>query len=62
YNQKLSERRAKAVADFLKNNGIDATIDAEGRGASEPVDVTATANLTEDDIDALNRRVEWRRE
>ncbi|MBX4891203.1 DUF4384 domain-containing protein [Rhizobium bangladeshense] len=62
YNQKLSERRAKAVADFLKNNGIDAEIDAEGRGSSEPVDVTATANLTEDDIDALNRRVEWRRE
>ncbi|MBX4867207.1 DUF4384 domain-containing protein [Rhizobium bangladeshense] len=62
YNQKLSERRAQAVADFLKNNGIDAEIDAEGRGSSEPVDVTATANLTEDDIDALNRRVEWRRE
>ncbi|MBB4192156.1 outer membrane protein OmpA-like peptidoglycan-associated protein [Rhizobium aethiopicum] len=62
YNKKLSERRAQAVADFLKNHGIDATIDAEGRGASEPVDVTATANLTEDDIDALNRRVEWRRE
>ncbi|MFS8145792.1 DUF4384 domain-containing protein [Rhizobium sp. BR 249] len=62
YNQKLSERRAQAVADFLKSHGIDATIDAEGRGSSEPVDVTATANLTEDDIDALNRRVEWRRE
>ncbi|MFF0923473.1 DUF4384 domain-containing protein [Rhizobium leguminosarum] len=62
YNQKLSERRAQAVADFLKSNGLDATIDAEGRGASEPVDVTATANLTEDDVDALNRRVEWRRE
>ncbi|MGO4482238.1 DUF4384 domain-containing protein [Rhizobium pisi] len=62
YNQKLSERRAQAVADFLKSHGIDATIDAEGRGASEPVEVTATANLTEDDIDALNRRVEWRRE
>ncbi|NNH61856.1 DUF4384 domain-containing protein [Rhizobium laguerreae] len=62
YNQKLSERRAQAVADFLKSKGIEATIDAEGRGASEPVDVTATANLTEDDVDALNRRVEWRRE
>ncbi|MFL5016002.1 MAG: DUF4384 domain-containing protein [Rhizobium sp.] len=62
YNQKLSECRAQAVADFLKSKGIDATIDAEGRGASEPVDVTATANLTEDDVDALNRRVEWRRE
>ncbi|NNH58425.1 DUF4384 domain-containing protein [Rhizobium laguerreae] len=62
YNQKLSERRAQAVADFLKSKGIDATIDAEGRGASEPVDVTATANLTEDDVDALNRRVEWHRE
>jgi outer membrane protein OmpA-like peptidoglycan-associated protein len=62
YNQKLSVRRAQAVADFLKSNGIDASIDAEGRGASEPVDVAATPNLTDDDIDALNRRVEWRRE
>lgn len=62
YNQKLSVRRAQAVADFLKQNGIDASIDAEGRGASEPVNVAATANLTEDDIDALNRRVEWRRQ
>ncbi|HVK91732.1 MAG TPA: OmpA family protein, partial [Mycoplana sp.] len=62
YNQKLSVRRAQAVADFLKENGIDATIEAEGRGASDPLDVSAVANLTDDDIDALNRRVEWRRE
>jgi outer membrane protein OmpA-like peptidoglycan-associated protein len=62
YNQKLSVRRAQAVADFLKENGIDAAIEAEGRGASDPLDVSAVANLTDDDIDALNRRVEWRRE
>ncbi|MEP9374709.1 DUF4384 domain-containing protein [Mesorhizobium sp. KR1-2] len=63
YNQKLSVRRAQAVADFLKSNGIEASIEADGRGASEPVDVaTTTANLTDEDIDALNRRVEWRHE
>lgn len=62
YNQKLSIRRAQAVADFLKSNGIEASIEADGHGASEPVDVAATGNLTEEDIDALNRRVEWRRQ
>lgn len=62
YNQKLSVRRAQAVADFLTSNGIEASIESDGRGASEPVDVAATANLTDEDIDALNRRVEWRHE
>ncbi|MBB6487061.1 DUF4384 domain-containing protein [Rhizobium lusitanum] len=62
YNEKLSVRRAQAVADYLKSNGIDVTIEAKGKGAAEPIDVTASDNLTTDDIDALNRRVEWRRQ
>lgn len=62
YNQALSAKRAGAVAAFLRENGVEASIDAEGRGASQPIDIAVTANLSDDDIDALNRRVEWRRE
>jgi len=61
-NMKLSVARAEAVANFLRENGINATIDASGRGANEPIQLTDTSGLTQDDIYALNRRVEWRRE
>lgn len=38
YNQKLSERRAAAVKDYLVNKGIDANrIYTEGKGESQPV-------------------------
>lgn len=37
YNQRLSERRARAVADFLVANGVDAAeIDIRGAGEAEP--------------------------
>ncbi|WP_181708492.1 DUF4384 domain-containing protein [Chthonobacter rhizosphaerae] len=62
YNQVLSEKRAAAVAEFLRDNGIEATIETAGRGFSEPIRFADITNLTEDDLDALNRRVEWRRE
>ncbi|MEC4720472.1 OmpA family protein [Noviherbaspirillum sp. CPCC 100848] len=39
YNQKLSERRARSVADWFKQAGIPAAmIHVEGRGKREPVD------------------------
>lgn len=39
YNQKLSERRAKATADFIVSRGIDASrLKYEGKGSSEPLD------------------------
>lgn len=53
YNMKLGMRRAKALAAFLKANGLDVNITTESRGESEPV----SAN----DIDrgrAANRRAE----
>lgn len=38
YNQKLSERRANAVKDYLASNNIPASrIDAKGKGEMEPV-------------------------
>ncbi|MBN2249780.1 MAG: OmpA family protein [Campylobacterales bacterium] len=37
YNQKLSSKRAKAVADYLTKHGISLPMDVEGRGSSEPV-------------------------
>lgn len=54
YNQDLSERRARAVGDFLAGRGVSSTrISTEGRGESEPRDTNATAAGRQ-----LNRRVE----
>jgi outer membrane protein OmpA-like peptidoglycan-associated protein len=61
YNQSLSRERAEAVARFLRDNGVSATIQALGKGATEPLKIEDTSGLTQDDLYALNRRVEWRR-
>jgi outer membrane protein OmpA-like peptidoglycan-associated protein len=54
YNQKLSERRAKAVADYLAKGGIEATrMTEKGFGESDPVASNDTAEGR-----AQNRRVE----
>lgn len=54
YNQKLSERRAKAVADYAKSIGVDPSrIQTRGYGEEQPVaDNTTEAGRSE------NRRVE----
>ena len=53
YNEKLSERRAESVTQFLISSGIDAArISAVGLGESHP----RTANP----YDPINRRVEMR--
>ena len=60
YNQKLSERRANQVKDYLAAQGVDASmIEAVGKGESEPV-VQCTGNkATSKLISCLqpNRRV-----
>lgn len=61
-NMKLSEARAEAVAKFLREHGVDAQIETEGKGSAEPMNLTDTSGLSQDDIFSLNRRVEWRRE
>ena len=54
YNQKLSERRAQAVKDYLVAQGVDAQkVYTEGKGKSQPV----ADNKTRDGR-AKNRRVE----
>lgn len=54
YNQRLSERRATAVADYLAGHGVQsARLGTRGFGESEPV----ASNETEDGR-AANRRVE----
>lgn len=62
YNLKLSKQRAEAVADFLRKNGLAVPVETEGVGFNEPMKVGAASGLSQDDIFALNRRVEWRRE
>lgn len=54
YNQKLSERRADSVRDYLIHKGVPANrIDASGKGESNPVASNVTAQGR-----AQNRRVE----
>jgi outer membrane protein OmpA-like peptidoglycan-associated protein len=54
YNQRLSERRARAVADYLISRGVDPNrLRTEGRGARPPRDSNATEAGRQ-----LNRRVE----
>jgi outer membrane protein OmpA-like peptidoglycan-associated protein len=61
-NMRLSRARADAVASFLKENGIDIPVETDGKGANEPMRLSDTSGLSQDDIYALNRRVEWRRD
>jgi outer membrane protein OmpA-like peptidoglycan-associated protein len=61
-NVKLSVARADAVASYLRENGVNAVVETNGKGASEPIQLNDTSGLTQEDIYALNRRVEWRRE
>jgi outer membrane protein OmpA-like peptidoglycan-associated protein len=62
FNMKLSRDRAQTLASFLRENGMTIPIDTDGRGANDPMHLSDTSGLSEEDIYALNRRVEWRRE
>lgn len=54
YNQALSEKRAKAVADYLISDGVDGSmLSSKGMGESQPVADNSTAEGR-----AANRRVE----
>jgi outer membrane protein OmpA-like peptidoglycan-associated protein len=56
YNLELSQDRARAVADFLSDQGVDPRrLSVEGYGERRPVATNATAQGK-----ALNRRVEIR--
>jgi outer membrane protein OmpA-like peptidoglycan-associated protein len=62
FNLKLSHERADAVAAFLRQNGLTIPLETDGKGFNEPIHLSDTSGLSEEDIYALNRRVEWRRE
>ena len=54
YNQKLSERRAQAVADYLKSRGVNpALISVVGMGELAPIADNSTREGRQ-----MNRRVE----
>lgn len=61
YNMRLSDQRAKALADYLKRNGVTAKIATIARGKSEPLKLSNAQGLSREDIWALNRRVVWQR-
>ncbi len=62
YNMRLSQARVDTIARFLKDNGVTARIEVQARGKREPLKIRDTAGLSQQDVWALNRRVEWRRE
>jgi outer membrane protein OmpA-like peptidoglycan-associated protein len=62
HNLKLSKDRAAAVAKFLRENGLEIPVEVIGKGETEPMKIIDASGLTQDDIYALNRRVEWRRQ
>lgn len=61
YNMRLSEQRVKAVADYLRQNGVAAKINTIAKGKSEPLQLGDVPDLKQEDIWALNRRVVWLR-
>jgi outer membrane protein OmpA-like peptidoglycan-associated protein len=60
-NMQLSRERAETIANLLRQNGVEAKIDTVGKGSTDPMHLTDTSGLSQDDIYSLNRRVEWRR-
>src|SRR5436190_1725370 len=62
FNLKLSQDRADAVAAFLRQNGLNISVQTVGKGANEPMRLVDSSGLSQEDIYALNRRVEWLRE
>jgi outer membrane protein OmpA-like peptidoglycan-associated protein len=61
YNIRLSDQRAKAVANYLKLNGVSTRIVTVAKGKSEPLQLSNADSLSREDIWALNRRVVWKR-
>jgi hypothetical protein len=50
------------VAQFLRENGVEIEVETMGKCASAPMRLSDSAGLSQDDIYALNRRVEWQRD
>jgi outer membrane protein OmpA-like peptidoglycan-associated protein len=61
YNMDLSRRRCETAASFLRQAGVKAKIETEAKGKREPLPVPDAGERTQEEIWALNRRVEWHR-
>lgn len=59
YNLDLSKKRAEKVAAFLRSNGVTGKIAVAWKGRSEPRVLSDPSAYTQDQIDELNRRVEF---
>lgn len=57
-NLALSRRRADALAAYLREQGYEGRIRTEGAGESQPIELDDPDRYTEEEIWALNRRVE----
>jgi outer membrane protein OmpA-like peptidoglycan-associated protein len=62
YNLRLSKERVKTVKRYLQEHGIAAEITALAKGKREPLSIENASGFTREELWALNRRVEWRRE
>jgi outer membrane protein OmpA-like peptidoglycan-associated protein len=60
-NLSLSDQRVKALAAFLKQNGVTAKIETVAKGKTQPLQITDPSQYSREEIWALNRRVEWKR-
>lgn len=59
-NQKLSEKRAQAVADAVEAERDDLTLEVTGKGESDPVEPNKSGGKDNPDGREKNRRVEIR--
>jgi len=57
-NLLLSKRRAEALANYLREQGYEGRIRTEGAGESRPIELDDPGRYTQEEIWALNRRVE----
>lgn len=62
YNLSLSQRRAAALAAYLKAHGVSLSISTEGKGESTPYAPDDPAKYSEEELFQMDRRVELRRE
>lgn len=59
YNQRLSERRAKAVKQYLVSRGVEASrLDTVGKGEKEPIADNTKSGKDNPEGRAMNRRAE----
>ncbi|HEC85657.1 MAG: hypothetical protein DRR19_21730 [Candidatus Parabeggiatoa sp. nov. 1] len=58
-NDKISKQRAEAVKKSLQTAGVPTKITAIGKGKREPLQLANRTLYTPEEIDALNRRVEF---